>query len=731
MSIFIYFILFYLFIFYRVMNSESKFWLDGILVLGQDQDSVGGNFPIGQMFRGRISQVSLWSRPLAREELLEWTKCGSTVPPGNILSWSSSPWVIYGDVREVAEIYCDDPDSPVFLFQSPMVFEDVLKQLEVYGMSLAAPQTPQSLSDLAAVLAKAGSQCAKAIVSFRFAWIADSLNSTNITRRDYPSNGFASSMCANQSFGIYPEMPVLLTTLGGVFKPLACDSSCFFGEYPDLRSTFYLRGLCKNGMSPKHRLAPEFVFSGNPDGDSFLVGLTGMSIQMVEESKWILFDSDENSTIASTYSTLAPVGRMEWETKKDNIFLCDDSGMLVLSKCAKEDDFTCDNGSCISIASRCNMIPECSDWSDEKNCTRIQLPPAYMSEIPPKLPMTFRVVVDIDHVEVNLLKMTISLEMSIEFIWYEERIAFKNLQADPAANQILRHPGKEWPIWVPEISLSPVTSYGNIDHQPSLVIRKTNKGKRNGDDIIHKGSESPIIYKITQHPTIRCPFCLKRYPHDEQFCRFKIMIVNVPMSSLDVSNVRMNFFGNSQLQEYLVKNWSIGSSDHTVEISFHLHRRIDHELLATYFPTNLLILIAYGTLFIGSDNFSDRGAMSLTTMLVLISLYTESLSSLPTTSYNKEIDKWYLFAINYVSLIIAVHLVTSKVAVEPKTITVKPLPNSSWSTYKEKTSGMAKYLRPEKILKGARILFGLAIPTFLTYYYFKQVSEHHDPCSSD
>lgn len=66
----------------------------------------------------------------------------------------------------------------------------------------------------------------------------------------------------------------------------------------------------------------------------------------------------------------------------------------------------------------------------------------------------------------------------------------------------------------------------------------------------------------------------------------------------------------------------------------------------------------YWSLFLPVDKFNERGTMSLTTLLVLISLYTETSSSLPSTAYLKHIDVWFVFNICFLTLIIGIHLAT-------------------------------------------------------------------------
>ena len=136
----------------------------------------------------------------------------------------------------------------------------------------------------------------------------------------------------------------------------------------------------------------------------------------------------------------------------------------------------------------------------------------------------------------------------------------------------------------------------------------------------------------------------------------------------------------------------------------------------------------YGTLHLPAEFFNERGTMSLTTLLVFISLYTEMSSSLPKTSYVKHIDLWYMFSLTYLSLIITIHLATCTMALSnrmskgaasaPKrrirSITVVP-GGPCGSQHEPKNCSTWDI----NILKISRVVFAVIAATFDIYYFMK------------
>ena len=76
-----------------------------------------------------------------------------------------------------------------------------------------------------------------------------------------------------------------------------------------------------------------------------------------------------------------------------------------------------------------------------------------------------------------------------------------------------------------------------------------------------------------------------------------------------------------------------------------LKRKVVTELMTTYLPTILLLLITFITIFFDKDLFGDVIAVNLTIMLVMTTIFTSKIEELPPTSDMKMIDIWLIFCL--------------------------------------------------------------------------------------
>ena len=82
-----------------------------------------------------------------------------------------------------------------------------------------------------------------------------------------------------------------------------------------------------------------------------------------------------------------------------------------------------------------------------------------------------------------------------------------------------------------------------------------------------------------------------------------------------------------------------------VYMALTLKRKVVTELLTTYLPTILLLLITFTTIFFDKDLFGDVIAVNLTIMLVMTTIFTSKIEELPPTSDMKMIDIWLIFCL--------------------------------------------------------------------------------------
>ena len=91
----------------------------------------------------------------------------------------------------------------------------------------------------------------------------------------------------------------------------------------------------------------------------------------------------------------------------------------------------------------------------------------------------------------------------------------------------------------------------------------------------------------------------------------------------------------------LVKN----ENRNMVSMTIKLKRKVVTELLTTYLPTILLLLITFTSIFFDKDLFGDVIAVNLTIMLVMTTIFTSKIEELPPTSDMKMIDIWLIFCL--------------------------------------------------------------------------------------
>ena len=109
--------------------------------------------------------------------------------------------------------------------------------------------------------------------------------------------------------------------------------------------------------------------------------------------------------------------------------------------------------------------------------------------------------------------------------------------------------------------------------------------------------------------------------------------------SMDQS-LNMNLF---VITDYALIYTNTTNSDQRVSMKIVLKRKIMSEMMTTYFPSALLLLITFATTFFKPFFFEAALSVNLTTMLVMTTIFVSVMEKLPLTSYPKMIDIWLIF----------------------------------------------------------------------------------------
>merc|ERR1719210_2781075 len=99
----------------------------------------------------------------------------------------------------------------------------------------------------------------------------------------------------------------------------------------------------------------------------------------------------------------------------------------------------------------------------------------------------------------------------------------------------------------------------------------------------------------------------------------------------------MNLF---HIKEHHLVNTIHSRKGVTMEIKF--KRKITSEIMTTYLPSILLMMITFATTFFKPFFFEAALSVNLTTMLVMTTIFISKMESLPPTSDIKMIDIWLI-----------------------------------------------------------------------------------------
>ncbi|XP_068233814.1 uncharacterized protein [Palaemon carinicauda] len=351
-----------------------------------------------------------------------------------------------------------------------------------------------------------------------------------------------------------------------------------------------------------------------------------------------------------------PIGRRQWHTKDNNTVL------LSLSTCSF-DEFSCNNGQCIPISQRCDgKMGDCFDLSDEDSTCEIFFGPdeTYFKM---QAPRDRRVSVDVWMKFIRSIggdDNTIKVLFQISLSWRDERLRFYNLITYNRSTNILNTKYLE-ELWNPYLYFLTATYEENLRINTKDMIHKLKiTPQKNGTLALLKSfealeflGENVIIEMITAVDiTVQCNFDFQAFPFDFQLCLIPIKLQgnDHPMIDKETLRVRSDNQALPIYDVYQIRCRHVPKSSRfdrdQVVIAVLIERKNKAFFLTMLGPCIVLEMLGLlSFLAFPIDEFYQRASTCLSLLIVVASIFSQSVSVLPRSASPKAIDVWFFFFI--------------------------------------------------------------------------------------
>ncbi|KAF2364669.1 Low-density lipoprotein (LDL) receptor class A repeat [Trinorchestia longiramus] len=407
------------------------------------------------------------------------------------------------------------------------------------------------------------------------------------------------------------------------------------------------------------KFSRKYTLISKPDGTWAIKGFS--SIMRYNKTEWILLSNLHKESCHSNSSNL-PLVRSSWQ--------CGEVSNLTLafSSCGP-DSFSCNSGQCLTRKCRCDGIAQCDDETDEEMCDFIIKDAGYNDLIiPPPLEdeTKFRAkyffkVYSIAPIQTSNFYVDVDLVFGVH--WMDPRLTIWN------PSDALNFDCKK--IWYPSYAATngfPIGHWVSMPDKrtegcmvslfPGMTLKESDDNPYMGRYL--NGSSFELVYTLGGVLQIPCEFDLRKYPFGDQTCELNIWIDVTDQDYVVYERFdselqdEVPFYGRYDVREYKVsRTWKKEvNSNKSVSLFIKFKSLYGYHVLNSYLTSFLIVLISFSTALFRVEDFNERVMVSLTALLVLTALFTQSNSSSVQTSYLKLLDVWYAALISFSFLVV-------------------------------------------------------------------------------
>ena len=225
------------------------------------------------------------------------------------------------------------------------------------------------------------------------------------------------------------------------------------------------------------------------------------------------------------------LGNHDWKVTND--FGCFAGGTEVkrisLSTCTL-DQYTCNDGGCVSLVSRCNGEVDCEDKSDELECRIMEESKTYKKHQPPpphqnKTKLEVNVSIEVINMGgISEIESSVEFQFIMNMKWYEGRMNFLNLRAESGKNNLKNQEMKL--LWIPKIVFYNTKKRLKtiVDGETSMEVERMGNSTIAKNKLVFKGLENPLSVSRFYKTNFICNFDMAWYPFDSQKCSMNFVV---------------------------------------------------------------------------------------------------------------------------------------------------------------------------------------------------------------